>query len=102
MLYVGHCEPDLYSGYIRVAAIVLLLWLLSRSAQAVLERRVPSVYTSLHYRLLLALGPLGVLDSRDNGFGGGRRTRGRINQPGLLGCCGQVGGVVGDVHHSSP
>ena len=31
--------------YIRVAAIVLLL---SRSAQAVLERRVPSVYTSLH------------------------------------------------------
>ena len=37
MLYVGHCEPDLYSWYIRVAAIVLLLWLLSRSVQAVLE-----------------------------------------------------------------
>ncbi|KAL5486871.1 hypothetical protein EMCRGX_G019407 [Ephydatia muelleri] len=43
-----------------------------------------------------------AFESRDNGFGGGRRTRGGINQPGLLGCCGQVGGVVGDVHHSFP
>ena len=54
MLYVGHCELDLYSWYIRVAAIVLLLWLLSRSAQAVLERCVPSVASSdreLHSRI---------------------------------------------------
>ena len=29
MLYVGHCEPDLYSWYIRIAVIVLLLRLLS-------------------------------------------------------------------------
>ena len=57
MLYVGHCEPDLYSWCIRVAAIVLLLWLLSRSAQAVLERHVPSVYTSLQYpNMLLTIG----------------------------------------------
>ena len=53
----GHlicCMLDIESqictrGYFGVVAIVLLLWLLSRSAQAELERRVPSVHTILHY-----------------------------------------------------
>ena len=41
-------ESQIVLVVIRVVAIVLLLWLLSRSAQAELERRVPSVHTILH------------------------------------------------------